>query len=80
LPGFFFDPKDGGDTFLQNVSYNSIIFQKTELFITTTVRTSNPINFLVVSLRKNPGGTNAKLFPLASSTPENCAIGSMKKE
>jgi hypothetical protein len=47
LIGIFFDPEDGGDMFLYNdgwlsTDYMRDISQKTELFITTGVRTSNP--------------------------------------
>jgi hypothetical protein len=43
----FFDPEDGSDIFLRNVGWifiglHDVISQKTELFITTAVRTSNP--------------------------------------
>jgi hypothetical protein len=47
LLGLFFDPEDGGDTFMQNASllsldYMNVISQKTKLFVTTAVRTSAP--------------------------------------
>jgi hypothetical protein len=47
LLGKFFDSESGGDRFFRNVGYilngkHSVIFHKTEVFITTAVRTSNP--------------------------------------
>jgi hypothetical protein len=47
LRGLLFDPEDGSDMFLQNVSwlwldYTCVISQKLELFITTVMRISNP--------------------------------------
>jgi hypothetical protein len=45
LLNYFFDPEDGGDMFLRNVSCNSrrhgVISQKMIFFITTAVDTSN---------------------------------------
>jgi hypothetical protein len=48
LLGLFFDPENGGDMSLRNacwhsMDYTCVISQKTELFTTTAVRTSNPI-------------------------------------
>jgi hypothetical protein len=44
LHGIFFDPKDGGDMFLQNVNWLSkhytLLYPRRQLFITTAVRTS----------------------------------------
>jgi hypothetical protein len=37
----FFDPEDGGDMLLRNVSYLSTA-QKRAFFLTTAVRTSSP--------------------------------------
>jgi hypothetical protein len=47
LLGLFFNPEDGGDMIPQNVyltfnGLHGIVSQKTGLFITTAVRTSNP--------------------------------------
>jgi hypothetical protein len=43
LTGLFFNPKDGGNMTLQNVGceLHDIISHKLDLFITTTIRTSN---------------------------------------
>jgi hypothetical protein len=43
-----FDREDGGDVFLRNVGwlsaeYTGVISQKIELFVTTAVRTSDPV-------------------------------------
>jgi hypothetical protein len=50
LPGLFFDPEDGGNVPLKHwLTFNRIhgvIYQKTVLFITTTVKTSNPTNYV----------------------------------
>jgi hypothetical protein len=47
LLGLFFDPRDGDDVLpkrrLTLTELHGVISQKTELFITTAVRTSNPI-------------------------------------
>jgi hypothetical protein len=48
LLGLFFDPEDGGDMF-------HVISQKTELCITTTVRTSNPTFLERVCMQQNKG-------------------------
>jgi hypothetical protein len=46
LVSCFFNPENGGDMFLRNVSRVSRVYKAIhiELFITTAVRTSNPVN------------------------------------
>jgi NhaP-type Na+/H+ or K+/H+ antiporter len=54
LLGLFFDPEFGGDIFLQKLlltlsGLHGVISQKTVLFITTAVRTSNPVSVQTIS-------------------------------
>jgi hypothetical protein len=58
--GLFFDPEDGGDMLLKN-----IVSLWTELFVTTGVRTSNPID-IVDSMGTLYSASHSCLWPLGA--------------
>jgi hypothetical protein len=73
-----FDPEDGGQMLLQNLSFHrtaQLMFQNTELFIATAVKTSNPAkelpNFELLvrsSVKMQYEARLLKLRPLPLST------------
>jgi hypothetical protein len=53
LGSVFFDPEDGGDIFLRNVSWvfnglHCVVSGKIEIFITTSVKTSSPTQIFML--------------------------------
>jgi hypothetical protein len=83
LLGLFFDSEDGGNMFFRNVGlsmdYMAIIYQKTELFITTGVQTSNPtsqICFLyVLQIFPTPGRPSLDSDETAIKNVTNISTG-----